>query len=356
MDIHFDTEIEKHLNEVRKLQKPSGLFTASAHTVETGYDKAWLRDIYFMALCFLETGDMETVRKAARALLLIFVKHEEKINWAIENKPHETWQYIHARFHPETFEEYWEEWGNRQNDAVGEVLNLIVELELRGHSVIENESERPVIQKIISYLQNIEYWHDTDNGIWEENLEVHASSIASVVAALKKAQKVSWLSVPQGLIEEGERALRQLLPRESVNKFSDLALLTIIYPFKEATETEELEILNTVEYHLTKDKGVIRYKFDRYYNKNKDGYSEEAEWSMGLAWLSIIYAERGNKEKALHYLEKARQTVTPLGQIPELYFSHTDVPNENTPLGWAESMYVVALHKVRLHFPEVANT
>jgi hypothetical protein len=33
--------------------------------------------------------------------------------------------------------------------------------------------------------------------------------------------------------------------------------------------------------------------------------------------------------------------------MPELYFSHTNKPNENTPLGWAESMYVVALQKVK---------
>jgi hypothetical protein len=50
MHIDFDTEIEAHLNEVRKLAKPSGVFTASAHSVGTGYDKAWLRDNYFMLL------------------------------------------------------------------------------------------------------------------------------------------------------------------------------------------------------------------------------------------------------------------------------------------------------------------
>lgn len=58
MEIDFQKEIDAHLNEVRKLQKPSGVFTASAHTVATGYDKAWLRDIYFMLLCFLETGEI----------------------------------------------------------------------------------------------------------------------------------------------------------------------------------------------------------------------------------------------------------------------------------------------------------
>lgn len=347
MEIDFEKEIEAHLQEVRKLQKPSGVFTASAHDVATGYDKAWLRDIYFMLLCFLETGDIATVQKAAKALLMVFVKHEEKINWAIENKPHETWQYIHARFHPETFEEYWEEWGNRQTDAVGEVLNIIVELELRGASIIETEQERDVVQKIITYLEKIEYWNDPDNGIWEENLEIHASSVASVVAALKKAQQVSWLTVSSELIEKGETTLRSLLPRESQNKFCDLALLSIIYPFHESTEEETLEILRNVEYHLTKDKGVIRYKSDRYYNQNSDGYSEEAEWCMGLSWLAIIYAERGYKDRAEYYLERARKTVTETGQIPELYYSHTDRQNDNTPLGWAESMYVVALCKVR---------
>ena len=185
MNIDFDLEIKTHLAEILKLRKSTGVFTASAHSVGTGYDKAWLRDNYFSVLGFLEAGDIEVVRSTARALLSVFMKHAEKINWAIENKPRETWQYIHARFHPESFEEYWEEWGNRQNDAVGEVLALITELELRGLSVALTEEEKAMVQKIVDYLINIEYWHDEDNGIWEEAMEGHASSIPSVVFALK---------------------------------------------------------------------------------------------------------------------------------------------------------------------------
>ncbi len=346
MTIDFASEIASHLEQVRRLQKPSGVFTASAHDVATGYDKAWLRDIYFMTLGFLETEEIDVVQKAAKALLQVFVKHQDKIDWAIAHKPHETWQRIHARFHPETFEEYWEEWGNSQNDAVGEVLNILVELELRQASVIATDQEREVVQKIIDYLAALEYWHDPDNGIWEENMEVHASSIGSCVAALKKARQIPWLQVPEGVVENGEQALRQLLPRESVSKFADLALLSLIYPFAVTTEEETISILRNVEYHLTRDKGVIRYKLDRYYNNNEDGYSEEAEWCFGLSWLAIIYADRGEKEKANYYLRRAKMTVTPAGQVPELYYSHTDTPNDNTPLGWAESMYVVALAKV----------
>lgn len=348
MGIDFDTEIQAHLSEILKLRKGTGVFTASAHDVATGYDKAWLRDNYFTVLGLFETGDLEATRMTAKALLSVFVKHKDKINWAIEHKPHETWQYIHARFHPETFEEYWEEWGNRQNDAVGEVLDLVSLLELRGVPVAETAEEREMVQKIIDYLVRIEYWHDLDNGIWEEGMEVHASSIAACVSALKKARQVSWLTVPEGVVEKGEEALHALLPRESHGKFADLALLSVIYPFREATDEEVNEILRNVEYHLTKDKGVIRYKTDRYYNKNTvDGWSEEAEWCMGLSWLAIIYAERGDRERAFHYLERARRTITQDGKIPELYYSHTDEPNGNTPLGWAESMYVVALTKVR---------
>jgi GH15 family glucan-1,4-alpha-glucosidase len=347
MTFDFDAEIQHHLGVLKSLQKPSGLFTAASFDVNTGYDKAWLRDVYFMTLGFLETGDIATVQQAGKALLTIFVKHQDKINWAIQNKPHEAWQYIHARFHPETFEEFWEEWGNSQNDAVGEVLNLLVTLEQLGASVIETADERQMVQKIIDYLVNLEYWQDDDNGIWEENMEVHASSIGSVVASLKKAREIDWLNVPEWAITEGEKALRALLPRESHSKFADLALLSLIYPFKVTTEEETLEILRNVEYHLVRDKGVIRYKLDRYYNNNIDGYSEEAEWCFGFPWLSIIYAERGEKEKAYYWLRRAKGTVTPEGLVPELYYSHTDKPNENTPLGWAESMYVVALKKVK---------
>ena len=343
----FDKEIKQHLDVVRSLQKPSGVFTASAHNVATGYDKAWLRDIYFMTLGFLETDDLLVVQQAGKALLSVFVKHKDKINWAIQNKPHATWQYIHARFNPDSFEEYWEEWGNSQNDAVGEVLNLLVELELRGAGVIETAEEREMLQMIIDYLVKLEYWQDADNGIWEEAMEIHASSIGSCVAALKKATKLDWLKVPNMAIENGEQALRSLLPRESVTKFADLALLSLIYPFAVTTEAETIEILRNVEYHLTRDKGVIRYKLDRYYNNNEDGYSEEAEWCFGLSWLAIIYAERGEKEKAYYYLRKAKATVTQNGLVPELYYSHTEKPNDNTPVGWSESMYVVALKKVR---------
>ena len=63
----------------------------------------------------------------------------------------------------------------------------------------------------------------------------------------------------------------------------------MIYPFNVVPEKTAREIVRHIEYHLERDRGIIRYKNDRYFNKNIDGVSEEAEWCFGFPWLSIIY-------------------------------------------------------------------
>ncbi len=347
--------LETHLNNIRELHSPSGLFLASRSNVSTGYNKAWLRDNFYTCLCFEEIEDWQTVKKTWKAILSIFVKHKDKIIWATKNKPFETYQYIHARYNPETFEEFWEEWGNKQNDAVGAILFKIGDLENRGIKILEKEEEREVVQNLIKYLDSIEYWNDPDNGVWEEYEEIHASSIGACVAGLKSIAKIGLFDIPENLIRKGEEALKEILPRESKTKFADLAQLSLIYPFNIVDENMARKILRKIEYHLEKNMGVIRYKNDRYYNKNEDGYSEEAEWCFGFPWLSIIYREWGRDEKkfeditdnddnrkADEYLEKSLKTVYK-DQIPELYYSDSNKPNDNVPLGWSESLFIIAL-------------
>lgn len=343
-----NAEIARHLDNLRALVAPSGLFRASSHSVATGYDKAWLRDNVYEALAFEYAGEWEVVGKTYHRLLDIFDKHIDKINWATTNKPFESWQFIHARYNPETLEEFWESWGNKQHDAVGAVLFKLADFEVKGKSMLRGHADRKTVQTLIHYICNVEYWHDTDSGMWEENEEVHASSIGAVVAALKKWQEAGGMDVDQDAIDRGEAALKELLPRESESKFTDLALLSLIYPYNVVDKTTAKQIVDNLVYHLARDRGVIRYKFDEYYNKNEDGYSEEAEWCFGLSWLAIAYKKIGEDDKARSCLEQAKQTVTPKGKIPELYYSNTDKPNENTPLGWAESMYVVALIKLNV--------
>lgn len=342
-----EEKVQEHLAILRALQSESGLFFAASPSVATGYDKAWLRDNFYATLGFEATGDFETVKKVWRAILDLFLKHEEKINWAIEHKPYATWQYIHARYQPETFEEYWDEWGNKQNDAVGAVLFKLADLETRGIAILEKEDDKRIVQKLADYLNTIEYWNDADNGVWEEYEEVHASSVGAVVSALKKLSKLSFVKIPEGMTEKGEETLKRLLPRESSTKFADLALLSLSYPYDLIDQSMEDIILQNLEYHLVKERGIVRYKTDKYYNKNTvDGWSEEAEWTMGFPWLAIIYARRGDMEKAKMYLEKTEKVFTAEHKLPELYFSNSDKPNENIPLAWAESLYVVALLEI----------
>ncbi len=337
--------LRQHEELLRGLQYPSGLFAASRKDGPTGYGKSWLRDNFYECLAFEVLGDWETVRKTYRALLEVFKKHEGKIDWAIAHKPSEQWQYIHARVHPETFDEFWDDWGNKQNDSVGAILFRVGELERAGFSVLESEEDRRIAQKLVDYLASVEYWHDYDSGMWEENEEVHASSVGACLAGLRAARRIG-LSVEERLLAEGERSLRELLPRESATKFVDLALLSLIWPYDVVTAEERAEILKNVEYLLLRRKGVIRYKNDHYYNKNPDGYSEEAEWCFGLSWLAIIHERLGDREKTRRFIGLMLETQDREGFIPELYFSNTEEANENSPLGWAESLFIVALHGV----------
>lgn len=342
--------INQHIKILQNLQYKSGLFAASDKTVGTGYDRSWLRDNFYECLAFQVLGDWTTVERTYDALIAIFLKHEEKIDHAISHKPQARYEYIHARFHPETFDEFWEEWGNKQNDSIGAILFNIAKLEMyHKRTVLESEDHYRIINKLVQYLASIEYWHDIDNGIWEFDEEVHASSIGACVAGLREIAKVPNIDVPGYLIENGLIALADLLPRESANHFVDLAQLSLIYPYDVVTADQRKQILDNVEYHLLKERGVVRYKNDWYYNKNPDGFSEEAEWTFGLSWLAIIYIKLGNRDKAEYFIDKMIKTTTSKG-VPELYYSHTNNPNENNPLGWAESLFVVALHDMNEKF------
>ena len=339
-------ELEHHVAILRSLRTPRGLFLAAAAPgVQTGYDKSWLRDNFYEVRALEELGAWEESAQTWHALLDIFLKYEDKIQWAIQERPRFAYQYIHARYHPETFEEFWEEWGNKQNDAIGCILFAIGTRELAGHSVVRDEHDRRIIGRLVQYLSTIEYWHDPDNGVWEEYEEVHASSIGACVAGLTKVRDAHLADVSESVIEHGIEALNRLLPRESASKFTDLALLSLIFPYRVVSDEQERAILSNLEYHLERDRGIVRYKNDRYYNANEDGWSEEAEWTMGFPWLSIIYRERGDRVRAEHWLDQARAACDAEGRLPELYFSHTDVPNENTPLGWSESLFIIALSR-----------
>ena len=323
---------------LKELRHPNGLFSAASKTVSTGYNMSWIRDNCYAAIG-LEKEDKELVEMTYHAMLNIFLKHEAKIDTAIKNPPKNKMDCLHARYFPESLEESKQEWGNKQNDMIGLFLFKAAELSQKGFKIIRNENDLRILQKLIYYLESIQYYRDVDNGIWEENEEVHASSVGACVAGLQKMKEAfKEIKVNEALIKKGKEVLKVLLPRESATKKVDLALLSLIWPYNVVTKKQAKEILHNIENLLVREKGVIRYPNDCYYNQNG-----EAEWTMGLPWLAIIYREMGNKKKYNHYLEKTLSVMNEKGEMPELYFAKTSKHNENTPLGWAQSLLIEAL-------------
>ncbi len=321
---------------LHQLRYPTGLFAAAAPTVKTGYSRAWIRDNIYAALGLEATGDYNAVLKTYHALLDVFKKHEYKIDWIIKQpQPKHAFRYIHARYDPLTGDEINEEWGNKQNDTIGALLFKIGELTKKGIAVLRDEADKRILQKLVHYLAAIEYWHDPDNGMWEEAEEVHVSSIGACVAGLQAAQGI--VAVPQELIDKGKQALNALLPRESATKDVDLALLSLIYPYNIVTEQQRDAILKNIGEKLLREKGVIRYVGDKYYRNGAD-----AEWTMGLPWLAIICKQLGQMHKYRYFMIKTLAAMNDKGELPELYYGNTSQHNENTPLGWAQSLFVVA--------------
>jgi len=85
--INYSEVIEQHLKILSSLRTPTGLFRAAAVHVDTGYDKAWLRDNFYECLAYLDLQKWSIVIQTYNALLEIFLKHEYKIDHAIANKP-----------------------------------------------------------------------------------------------------------------------------------------------------------------------------------------------------------------------------------------------------------------------------
>src|SRR3989344_3122843 len=263
--------LNQSLQILKQMQYPTGLFAASRMNVKTGYNLAWIRDNVYTAIGLEAAKKYNLARKTLRALLELLLKHEYKIDWAIKEKPRHHYQYIHARYDPVTMEEIWGQWGNKQNDAIGALLFKIGDFEQKGIKIIRDENDLRILKKLVGYLQSIEYWHDKDNGMWEENEEIHASSIGACAAGLKKISKI--IEVPESLIKKGKDALNKLLPRESETKEADMALLSLIYPYNIVTKKQRGLILKNTEKKLVKEKGVIRYIGDKYYFRNG-----EAQW------------------------------------------------------------------------------
>jgi GH15 family glucan-1,4-alpha-glucosidase len=332
-----------------RLRKHHGLYVASP---SEHYSYVWIRDSVYMSLPYMNKRNGKYEHTYHR-LLDLFREYEWKLDILCRQKPRAEWEYLHARYCAEEVREIHEvEWGHVQHDMIGAFLYGIGAGAEQGKRILRDRKDREVLQKLVDYLENVEYWHDPDNGMWEEWREVHASSVGACAAGLEKLKRLGLARVPERLIERGKQTVRGLFPRESRDKAADLAQLSLVYPYRIHTGEEGRQIVARVESRLLRSRGVIRYEGDSYYSTLEAEFGRvlpreryigtEAEWTFGLPWLALCHLELGNEERAREYLERSEEVMVKPGVLPELYYAGTDSANPNTPLGWSSAMYILA--------------
>ncbi|MGE7780150.1 glycoside hydrolase family 15 protein [Peribacillus sp. NPDC097264] len=324
------------LEVLDRMRLSNGAYTAS---LSEDYNYVWVRDVVYTVLPFL-TDSSDRYMNAYHALFDIFRMYEWKIDIHTEKKPQYLFEYIHARYSTD-LKELPVVWGHAQNDSIGAFLWGVGEGYRNGQKVIRDEHDLEIVQKLVDYLECLQYWQAGDNGMWEENIEIHASSIGACVAGLTSVKML--VTVKEELIKKGEEALRFLLPRESYTKETDLALLSLIYPYRLVDRNTALKILENVTNRLERTYGCIRYEKDLYYNEG-----QEAEWCFGLPWIGLCYLELGMVNKAMDYIDKTKKIIPLNWEVPELYIGGRDVPNGNTPLAWSVSLSYLFLEKTNM--------
>ncbi|MCH1626882.1 glycoside hydrolase family 15 protein [Ferdinandcohnia quinoae] len=325
---------EKALEVLDRMRLPNGAYTAS---LSEDYRFVWIRDIVYTVLPFIQSPS-EHYEKAYHALFDLFKAYEWKIDIHRFQPPIYLFEYIHSRYSTD-LKEMHVEWGHAQNDAIGAFLWGVGEGYRSGQRVIRDEKDLEIVQKLVDYLECLQYWQAKDNGMWEENMELHASSIGACVAGLHAVKIL--VNVKEELIRKGEETLRFLLPRESETKDTDLALLSLIYPYRVVDRKTALKIIGNVSNKLERKHGVIRYEHDQYYNQGS-----EAEWCFGLPWLGLCYLEVGQVNQAIHYIEKTANIIPENWEVPELYIGGANVPNGNTPLAWSVSLAYIFMERM----------
>lgn len=326
--------IKEMVEKLQQLQLKSHLFSASPNT-STHYDRIWIRDNLYISLAFESTNNKKTTIDIYHALTDLLLKYEWKIDYVIKEKPTEDFKFLHPLYTVEG-EEIKESWGWKQNDAIGAYLFHIGRL-WDNYETIRTARDLRLINKLVKYLESIEYHQDEDSGMWEENKEIHASSIGACVAGLASIQNI--IDIPPDMVEEGYKVLFDLLPSESTTKETDLSLLSLIYPYGILPLSMSYTILENIEKKLCRNKGVIRYEGDKYYEQN----GIPASWTMGFPWIAICYHKLHNMDKYKYYLSKSIECLNDNLDMTELYIEDK-YPNSNCPLGWSQSLMIVALN------------
>lgn len=344
------------------MRRPNGAFIASQ---SPGYQALWLRDTLYCALSYWYLNEYEKLKQGVWVVFDLLKKYREKIKLRIASPIDITGGVIHAKYDADTLSEITTDtyWGHHQLDALGLFLHIVADLDFKNIRVIRDDQDVHTLELIVMYLRSVEYWYQPDFGMWEECKIRHSSSVGAVVDGLTRIRNRRIVNIPDSLIRCGEEALKNILPCESKdfcryphhNHDCDSAQLSLLWPYNViANPMKADEVLSRITTGhrtengetrpLTQKHGLNRYWGDDYYRSTESRYRGiSAEWPMFKFWISIVYSQKHDHEKALEWFCKGTETIMD-DQIPEAY--QNGKPNDHTPLAWAHAIALIAWTKL----------
>ena len=383
----------------------TGLLPAStAITAHGDYTDAWVRDNVYSILCVWGLSLSykkynpdhartyllsQSVVKLMRGLLNSMMRQSSKVEKFKKTlKPIDA---LHAKYGTNTGLPVVEddEWGHLQLDATSLFLLMIAQMTASGLRLVYTIDEVNFVQNLVHYISKT--YCTPDFGIWERghkintgSTEVNTSSVGMAKAALEALDgfnlfgnvlsKVAVIHVVPSDIARSRFTLHGLLPRESSSKETDAAILSIIgYP---AYAVEDKELVDKTRNKITKklqgNYGCKRFLRDGHQSVIEDSTrlhyesSElkefehiESEWPLFFTYFLLDSLMREKADEIKYWKEKLEPLFIEedgVKLLPELYYvpeelieaekqhpgSQIRVPNENLPLVWAQSLYMLS--------------
>lgn len=383
----------------------TGLLPAStAINAHGDYTDAWVRDnvysilsVWGLSLAYKKHAPQhyrthilkQSVVKLMRGLLMSMMRQANKVE--AYKQSHDPLDALHAKYATDTGLAVVgdDEWGHLQLDATSLYVLMIAQMTASGLSLIYTLDEVDFVQNLVHYISRT--YSTPDYGIWERGnkinhgtAEINCSSVGMAKAALEAMSGFNLFIDSNSLegvihvvandIARSRSTLKSLLPRESDSKETDAALLSIIgYPAY-AVENEKLvqKTRDKIVNKLAGEYGCKRFLLDGHQSSIEDSSrlhyepSElnefadiESEWPLFFTYL-LLDALMRKDEKAINLwknkLEPLFVEEDGVKLLPELYIvpfenieaekakpkSQKRVPNENLPLVWAQSLYMLS--------------
>ncbi len=383
----------------------SGLLPAStAVTTHGNYTDAWVRDNVYsilaawgLALAYRRselrpdrTYQLEqSVVKLMRGLLTAMMRQADKVEKFKHSQ--DPLDALHAKYdtHSGAVVVGDHEWGHLQLDATSLFLLMLAQMIASGLRIVFTLDEVNFVQNLVHYISRA--YRTPDYGIWERGnkmnhgvAELNASSIGMAKAALEAMANFNLFGRDGGQsaiihvisddIARTRITLESLLPRESISKEVDAAVLSVTgFPafavdnpeLRDKTEALIVEKLQgrfgckrfLLDGHQTVLEDHQRLHYEPH--ELKQFADIECEWPLFFCYLLLNGLFSGDKSGALDYrrqLEALRVEENGQWLLPELYIvpaaaieaekarphSQPRIANENIPLVWAQSLFILA--------------